>query len=157
MLEKTSEFIFYIEFLTFISVFQFLVYKAQHEEALQKDTAVVNVHNQQPEIREFLPFVSYAMLVDCSFLDLSATEKWMEKLIKKKKKQDGNLTQSLGITNSDHQDPFEEITRWFGSKRLEQAACPNPITWWGVSLFLYLKILSSCLLFSTSLNIQLFD
>jgi hypothetical protein len=60
----------------------------------------------------------------------------MEKLIKKKQKKDGALTASSSISNIDpDNDPFEEITRWFKTKRLDRAACPNPIAWWGVCVF----------------------
>jgi hypothetical protein len=81
---------------------------------------------------------SYAKWIDHVFLDLSATDSWMEKLIKKKKRQDakdGNSTRSVHITTTDGEDdPFEEITRWFGTKRLNRVVCPNPITWWGVCI-----------------------
>ena len=60
----------------------------------------------------------------------------MEKLIRKKQKKDGNLTPS-SITNVDlDDDPFEEITRWFKTKRLDRMACPDPIAWWGVCVCL---------------------
>jgi hypothetical protein len=63
----------------------------------------------------------------------------MEKLMKKKQKKDGTagtLTASLSISNINPNDnPFEEITRWFKTKRLDRVACPNPIAWWGVGVF----------------------
>jgi hypothetical protein len=60
----------------------------------------------------------------------------MEKLIKKRQKKDGTLTVSSSFSNIDpDDDPFEEITRWFKTKRLDRAACPNPIAWWGVRVF----------------------
>jgi hypothetical protein len=60
----------------------------------------------------------------------------MEKLIKKRQKKDGALTASSSFSNIDRDDdPFEEITRWFKTKRLDRAACPNPIAWWGVRVF----------------------
>jgi hypothetical protein len=67
----------------------------------------------------------------------------MEKLIKKKQKQDAKddrSTRSGCVDNTNRDDPFEEITRWFGSNRLDRVACPNPIAWWGVSLILYLMM-----------------
>jgi hypothetical protein len=62
----------------------------------------------------------------------------MEKLIKKKQKKDstlvtGAVTPSSSINPVD--DPFEEITRWFKTKRLDRMACPDPIAWWGVCVF----------------------
>ena len=76
--------------------------------------------------------------------DLSATDTWMEKLIKKKHKKGaqrtGYQTLSSSIGNLDSDDnPFEEITRWFRTKRLDRLACPNPIAWWGVSKFSHVK------------------
>ena len=60
----------------------------------------------------------------------------MEKLMKKKQKKDGLLTASSSISNiNPNDDPFEEITRWFKTKRLDRVACPNPIAWWGVRVF----------------------
>jgi hypothetical protein len=62
----------------------------------------------------------------------------MEKLMKKKQKKDGTMpvTASSSISNINRDDdPFEEITRWFETKRLDRAACPNPIAWWGVRVF----------------------
>ena len=63
----------------------------------------------------------------------------MEKLIKKKQKKNGNLlTPSSSASNIDPiDDPFEEITRWFKTKRLDRVACPDPISWWGVCVFLH--------------------
>jgi hypothetical protein len=61
----------------------------------------------------------------------------MEKLMKKKQKKDGGtLTASSSISNiNPDDDPFDEITRWFKTKRLDRMACPNPIAWWGVCIF----------------------
>ena len=62
----------------------------------------------------------------------------MEKLMKKKRKKDSTMpvTASSSISNfNPDDDPFEEITRWFKTKRLDRAACPNPIAWWGVRVF----------------------
>jgi hypothetical protein len=58
----------------------------------------------------------------------------MEKLMKKKQKKNGTMavTPSSSIADISDDDTFEEITRWFKTKRLDRVACPNPIAWWGV-------------------------
>lgn len=82
-------------------------------------------------------------------------------MIKKKQKKDakgGTLTPSGSMTNADSDDPFEEITRWFRTKRLDRVACPNPIPWWGVSVFLDEKTFNVLMFaFSTNSNIRFFD
>jgi hypothetical protein len=72
----------------------------------------------------------------------------MEKLMKKKQKQDGSATvaSSSSITAADmnhDEDMFEEITRWFKTKKLDRKACPNPIAWWGVCVLPDIKRLRS--------------
>ena len=62
----------------------------------------------------------------------------MEKLIKKRQKKDGTLTPSSSTSDINSvDDAFEEITRWFKGKRLDRVACPDPISRWGVCVFLY--------------------
>jgi hypothetical protein len=60
----------------------------------------------------------------------------MEKIIKKKQKKDSTTTPSSSISDINlGDDPFEEIMRWFKTKRLDRVACPDPIAWWGVCVF----------------------
>ena len=123
---------------------QFLVYKSRYD-ASQKDATVAHDHNRQSEIRELL-IIQYVFYSNFDrdwpillHLDLSATDAWMEKLMKKKQKNDGTLTASSSISNfNSEDDPFEEITCWFKAKRLDRTACPNPIAWWGVCVFCWL-------------------
>jgi hypothetical protein len=57
----------------------------------------------------------------------------MEQLIKKKQKKANTSTTSTS-TAVGNVDPFEELNRWFKSKRLGREACPNAVPWWGVSI-----------------------
>jgi hypothetical protein len=83
----------------------------------------------------------------------------MEKLIKKKQKKDSTLvTPSSSISSiNPADDPFEEITRWFKTKRLDRAACPDPIAWWGVCVSLIILMTCPNIHFSINLNIQSSD
>ena len=75
-------------------------------------------------------------------LELSATDSWMEQLIKKKQKKSNTLTTSTSTAVS-NVDPFEELNHWFKSKRLGCEACPNPVPWWGVSILVLVSEPSS--------------
>jgi hypothetical protein len=83
----------------------------------------------------------------------------MEQLIKKKQKNSSTSmsTTSTSMANS-KEDPFEELNRWFKSRRMEREACPNPIPWWGVCILV--QVIASSFLskyfFSINLNILSF-
>jgi hypothetical protein len=77
-------------------------------------------------------------------LAMTATDKWMEKLIRKNQKK------AAKRADSSNDNPFDELNRWFKMKRLDRTACPNPIAWWGVSTFVISK--SSVLNFWASIN-----
>ena len=98
---------------------------------------VVHDCNQQSEIHELI--IQYVLYFDrpiLPWLELSATDTWMEKLMRKKQKEDGTLTVLSSISSIiPDDDPFEELTRWFKTKWLDRMACPNPIAWWGVRIF----------------------
>jgi len=56
----------------------------------------------------------------------------MEKLIRKRERKEGKKAIDSTSTADGNEDVFEELNRWFKTKRLDHAACPNPISWWGV-------------------------
>jgi hypothetical protein len=53
-------------------------------------------------------------------LAMTATDKWMEKLIRKNQKRPAKKA------DSSNDDPFDELNHWFKMKWLDRTACPNP-------------------------------
>jgi len=53
------------------------------------------------------------------------------------------------MSNDANDDPFEEITRWFRTKRLDRVACPDPIAWWGVGNLSLSKVFCPYIFLST--------
>jgi hypothetical protein len=51
--------------------------------------------------------------------------------IKKRQEKKGKKTSNTTTTTT---DPFLEINRYFSQSWLRWEDCPNPISWWGVSL-----------------------
>jgi hypothetical protein len=56
----------------------------------------------------------------------------MESVIRKRQKKKGV---SEAHDSQVNENPFEEIERYLKSPRLHREDCPNPIPWWGVSVF----------------------
>jgi hypothetical protein len=56
----------------------------------------------------------------------------MESVIKKRQKKKG-VTEAHDSRAKEN--PFEEVERYLKSPRLRREDCPNPIPWWGVSVF----------------------
>ena len=63
---------------------------------------------------------------------LSSTDSWMETCIKKRKTKKG---MSGAHGSQSKENPFEEIERFLKQPWLRREDCPNPIPWWGVSVF----------------------
>jgi hypothetical protein len=57
----------------------------------------------------------------------------METMIKKKQRKKGLEIDSDLASKTDN--PFVEIDRYLSQPCLKREDCPNPIPWWGVSLF----------------------
>jgi hypothetical protein len=90
-------------------------------------------------------------------LGLSATDSWMEKLIKKKQKKASTSTSTISTSMAhSKENPFEELNRWFKSRRLEREACPNPIPWWGVCTLVLVSSFRTKFFASINLNILSF-
>ena len=120
----------------------------------------MTTHNNLTYNELIIQYISYFDWPILLCLDLSATDTWMEKLIKKKQKKDGNLTPSLSISNIDsNDDPFKEITHWFKTKWLDRIACLDLIAWWGYvfSLIILRLILMFTLLASIWISNPLID
>jgi hypothetical protein len=62
----------------------------------------------------------------------------MVSLIKKKQRKKG-LDIDLDLAST--VDPFVEIDRYLSQPCLRREDCPNPIPWWGVSIFVYIALL----------------
>jgi hypothetical protein len=80
----------------------------------------------------------------------------MESLIKKKQRKMGlDVDPDLAMAAV---DPLVEIDRYLSQPCLRREDCPNPIPWWGVSVFVLCHVTYStniCFL-STRPNIQFF-
>ena len=74
------------------------------------------------------------------FIELSSTDLWMESVIKKRQKKKGL---PAADTSESERNSFEKIERYLKQPRLCREDCPNPIPWWGVSLFACLSLVSS--------------
>jgi len=62
-----------------------------------------------------------------SLSDHSETDDWIDAII-------NNGNNGVAQPPKESEDPFHELNEYLGSPPVSRAECPNPISWWGVSV-----------------------